>query len=202
MIEVKERIGKAFVVKGAGDEGVAEGMILDEGVEAGDDEGVDVGDQSPIVKKVPERKTKQQKAKAARLRAEKRALLEKSLKKRMLHTLASTSLKSLRAHKSAFASQSEVHAQREAAKREMLRTRGMKGRRLGKHLVPEGDVDVQLGEDLSESLRELKPEGNLFRDRFQSLQQRALIEPRVPVLPTKRKFKVKEYEKHAWKRFE
>jgi nucleolar protein 53 len=74
----------------------------------------------------------------------------------MLHTLASTSLKSLRAHKSAVASQSEVHAQREAAKQEMLRMRGMKGRRLGKHLVPEGDVDVQLGEDLSESLRGLK----------------------------------------------
>lgn len=28
----------------------------------------------------------------------------------------------------------------------------------------------------------LQPEGNLFRDRFQSLQQRALVEPRVPVL--------------------
>ena len=32
----------------------------------------------------------------------------------------------------------------------------MMGRRLGKHLVPEGNVDVQLGEDLSESLRGLK----------------------------------------------
>lgn len=39
---------------------------------------------------------------------------------------------------------------------ETLRTGGMKGRRLGKHRVPEGDIDVQLGEDLSESLRALK----------------------------------------------
>lgn len=28
----------------------------------------------------------------------------------------------------------------------------------------------------------IQPEGNLFKDRFLSLQQRALIEPRVPVL--------------------
>lgn len=73
--------------------------------------------------------------------------------------------------------------------------------RIGRHKVPEREVDVQLGEDLSESLRALKvnstyfkhqstglliilmqPEGNLFRDRFQSLQQRALVEPRVPVM--------------------
>lgn len=28
----------------------------------------------------------------------------------------------------------------------------------------------------------LKPEGNLFKDRFISLQHRALIEPRAPVM--------------------
>ena len=48
--------------------------------------------------------------------------------------------------------------------------------------MPEERVDVQLGEDLSESLRALKVEGNLFRDRFGSLQQRGVVEPRVPVL--------------------
>lgn len=60
--------------------------------------------------------------------------------------------------------------------------KGLAGQRLGKHTVPEGNIDVQLGEDLAESLRTLKPEGNLFKDRFLSMQQRALIEPRVPVL--------------------
>ena len=91
---------------------------------------------------------------------------------------------------------------------------------MGKHIVPEGDIDVQLGEDLSESLRQLKPEGNLFKDRFLSMQQRALIEPRSLVLyvsfsimwaewalicvlcRSKHKAKVKEYEKHAWKKFD
>lgn len=47
-----------------------------------------------------------------------------------------------------------------------------------------------------------QPEGNLFRDRFMSLQQRALIEPRVRVLPKRRTHKIVEYEKHAWKKFD
>ena len=90
--------------------------------------------------------------------------------------------------------------------------------------MPKSDVDVQLTEDLSENLRSLKVEGNLFKDRWLSMQQRALVEPRVPVLCVsssassigvivmadfnrdfdrpKRKAKLKEYEKHAWKRFE
>ncbi|KAG1791941.1 uncharacterized protein BJ212DRAFT_1490825 [Suillus subaureus] len=79
--------------------------------------------------------------------------------------------------------------------------KGLAGQRLGKYKVPENEIEVQIGEDLSENLRTLKPEGNLFRDRFRSMQQRALIEPRVPILPTKRA-KLKEFEKHAWKRFE
>lgn len=33
---------------------------------------------------------------------------------------------------------------------------GLAGQRLGKHIVPTGEVDVQLGEELSESLRGLK----------------------------------------------
>jgi nucleolar protein 53 len=83
---------------------------------------------------------------------------------------------------------------------EKLKKQGLAGQKLGKHKVPKSNVIVQLGEDLTESLRGLKVcthyhpirsckliyhpqhEGNLFRDRFQSLQQRALIEPRVTVL--------------------
>ncbi|CAG8638653.1 6789_t:CDS:2, partial [Paraglomus occultum] len=53
-------------------------------------------------------------------------------------------------------------------------------KKIGKYRVPKLPIDVQLSEDLSESLRTLKPEGNLFVDRMTSLQQRSIIEPRVP----------------------
>ena len=100
----------------------------------------------------------------------------------------------------------QAREQRRQALREKIRQSGLAGERLGKHHIPEGQVDVQLGEGLSESLRGLKVcrncvlpifyifmtslffclclqvEGNLFRDRFLSLQHRALVEPRVPVM--------------------
>ncbi len=34
--------------------------------------------------------------------------------------------------------------------------KGLAGMRLGKHIVPDGEVDVQLSEDLTESLRQMK----------------------------------------------
>ena len=37
-----------------------------------------------------------------------------------------------------------------------MRTQGLAGQKLGKHEVPQGEVEVQHGEDLSESFRGLK----------------------------------------------
>jgi nucleolar protein 53 len=45
---------------------------------------------------------------------------------------------------------------RRAARADLVKRRGLVGQRLGKHRVQEGQVDVLLGEELSETLRELK----------------------------------------------
>ncbi|CAG8638793.1 2376_t:CDS:2, partial [Ambispora gerdemannii] len=58
---------------------------------------------------------------------------------------------------------------------------GMPLKKLGKYPVTKLPIDIQLHEELSDSLRTLKPEGNLFRDRIASLEERNIIEPRVPV---------------------
>jgi len=50
---------------------------------------------------------------------------------------------------------------RRTARAERLRQFGLAGQRLGKHRVQEGQVDVQLGEELSETLRGLKVRMNL-----------------------------------------
>uniref|UniRef100_A0A8C2RPE2 Ribosome biogenesis protein NOP53 n=1 Tax=Capra hircus TaxID=9925 RepID=A0A8C2RPE2_CAPHI len=60
------------------------------------------------------------------------------------------------------------------------------------------DIDVQLSSELSDSLRTLKPEGNILRDRFKSFQRRNLIEPRERA-KFKRKYKVKLVEKRAFR---
>jgi nucleolar protein 53 len=48
-----------------------------------------------------------------------------------------------------------VRAQKQRLLEEKLK-HGLAGQRLGRHTVKEADIDVQLGEDLSESLRALK----------------------------------------------
>ncbi|CAG8513798.1 12767_t:CDS:10 [Ambispora leptoticha] len=58
---------------------------------------------------------------------------------------------------------------------------GMPLKKIGKYPVTKLPIDIQLYGELSESLRTLKPEGNLFRDRIASLEERNIIEPRVPV---------------------
>jgi hypothetical protein len=74
---------------------------------------------------------------------------------------------------------------------------GLRGQKVGGHEVMRGgDMDVQLGDELSESWRQLEPEGNLFRDRFASLQHRALVEPRKPQTGKRKLNKHKSYEKH------
>ncbi|XP_038129073.1 ribosome biogenesis protein NOP53 [Cyprinodon tularosa] len=71
-------------------------------------------------------------------------------------------------------------------------------RRLGKLKFQAPDLDVQLSDELAGSLRRLKPEGSILKDRFKSLQKRNLIEPRERA-KFKRRLKVKYVEKRAFK---
>jgi nucleolar protein 53 len=52
--------------------------------------------------------------------------------------------------------------QKKSALKYRLRHHGLAGQRLGRHKVPEGRVDVQLGEDLTETLRGLKVIGAAY----------------------------------------
>ena len=52
--------------------------------------------------------------------------------------------------------QEEERVQKQLALVEKLRKQGLAGQRLGRHKVAENELVVQLGEDLSESLRGLK----------------------------------------------
>jgi len=176
------------------EEGTFAGMVVDVPKDDGVEEQEEIVETVPV-RRTPVRKTKAQRTKAARLLAEKRALAEKAARKRLLASISS--LKKLtHSNDDAVSSRAKILL----ARKEKERVEGLAGKRVGKHVVPEKVTDVQLTSELSESLRALQPEGNLFKDRFLSLQYRALVEPRVPVLP-KQKKKLKEYEKHPYKRF-
>ncbi|KAM6032752.1 LOW QUALITY PROTEIN: ribosome biogenesis protein NOP53 [Theristicus caerulescens] len=71
-------------------------------------------------------------------------------------------------------------------------------RRLGRLRYEEPGPEVQLSDELAESLRRLKPEGSVLRDRFKSLQKRNLIEPRERA-KFKRRYRLKYVEKRAFR---
>ncbi|NXV88332.1 NOP53 protein, partial [Calonectris borealis] len=71
-------------------------------------------------------------------------------------------------------------------------------RRLGRLKYEDPSMEVQLSEELAESLRTLKPEGSVLRDRFKSLQKRNLIEPRERA-KFKRRYRLKYVEKRAFR---
>ena len=64
-----------------------------------------------------------------------------------------------KALKRSMAAREQLRAQRQEAELEK-RKMGLAGQRVGKHKVPEGEIDVQLGDELSESLRALKVRGH------------------------------------------
>lgn len=82
-------------------------------------------------------------------------MAQKAANKRLM---ASISLaKGLRRSTARLIAERELEqSQRKIALKDRLRRHGLAGQRLGKHKVPEEQVEVQLGEDLSESLRGLK----------------------------------------------
>ncbi|CAE6453815.1 unnamed protein product [Rhizoctonia solani] len=188
--EVRRRMEAAWERKG---EGVVEGMLVDLGEE--NEEGVEEERPDPV--KPPQRKTAQQRRKAARVLAEKRSRASLAQKRQQLLSLST--LKSLRRTVANAKSDSQKAAAERAEKK---LAKGLIGMRIGKHVVKEGDLDFQLGEDLPESFRELKPEGNLWRDRWGSMISRGKVEPRMPVLAARKKKKTKEYEKHSYKQFD
>lgn len=76
----------------------------------------------------------------------------------------------------------------------------LRRRKLGKIALPERDLELVLPDELQESLRLLKPEGNLLKDRYRSLLVRGKVESRRPISFAK-KPKRKATEKWTHKDF-
>jgi len=69
----------------------------------------------------------------------------------------------------------------------------LRRRKMGNALILEKPLEVVLPDELQESLRRLKPEGNLLNDRYRNLLVNGKIESRKPVLqPKKKKTKLTE----------
>lgn len=77
----------------------------------------------------------------------------------------------------------------------------LRRRMLGKFKLPEKDLELVLPDELQESLRRLKPEGNLLKERYRSLLVRGRLEARRKI-PFRKQAKVKFTEKWTHKDFD
>ncbi|KAF7560357.1 hypothetical protein G7046_g3791 [Stylonectria norvegica] len=76
----------------------------------------------------------------------------------------------------------------------------LRRKQLGRFKLPEKDLELVLPDELQESLRLLKPEGNLLKDRYRSLLVRGKLESRRH-LPFHKQAKTKFTEKWTYKDF-
>ncbi|KAL0137846.1 ribosome biogenesis protein Nop53/GLTSCR2 [Mucor lusitanicus] len=143
-------------------------------------------DKATKKRKAAERKTRQQRQKSHRLAT---AELEKKQKLQ-----ERPSLRQIEQELAQRVEDLDELAEKRGERRSEEEKKGLK--KIGKYTVPDLPVDVQLTEELCETLRQLKPEGNMFRDRFHSIQS-----PRIPVNPS-RHYKLKEYERRAYKNYD
>ncbi|SPO29991.1 related to Glioma tumor suppressor candidate region gene 2 protein [Ustilago trichophora] len=161
-----------------------------------DEESDDQGEQSSE----PKRKTRQQKARAKRARMQQAEALRR--KQARIEAAAILQLPALKRRQARLAAaRAQAAEERRLQKDAAMAKQGLSGIKVGKHKVPQQHIDVQTGDELSESLRTLKPEGNLFRDRYNKLQARGVVEPRVKQTPKRRTHKLKGYETHDYKKF-
>ncbi|CAO3672352.1 unnamed protein product [Rhizopus stolonifer] len=154
-------------------------------------------DKETKKRKAAERKTRRDRNKESRLVGEsivrRQKLHEKSIRKQI------DKLRDIEAEIQKKEEELDALAVSRSEQKEIDAKKGY--RKIGKYQVPELPVDVQLTDELCATLRQLKPEGNIFKDRFNSILKRNIIETRVPVKPY-RKYGLKEYEKRSYKQFD
>lgn len=163
-------------------------------------EGIESGaEELRLNSKRPERKSQVQRNKIKRRKeAEQKAKMAAEIKKKNQQT---SEIKKIAA---AVRAKDEERALAQALDEEDESSEGddleLRRRKLGKISLPEKDLELVLPDELQESLRLLKPEGNLLKDRYRSMLVRGKVEARRPISFSK-KAKRKSTEKWTHKDF-
>ncbi|KAI0837800.1 P60-like protein [Hypoxylon sp. FL0890] len=200
--EEAERLKKEAAARSAAEAEAAEARAeLSEWEEDSEWEGFQSGgEELKVSAKRPERKTKAQRNRIQRRKEEERrkrheaktkvrkAQLEEI--KRIAKEVSERELERKLAVANIEDSESSADDNDEALRR----------RQLGRLKLPEKDLELVLPDELQDSLRLLKPEGNLLKDRYRSLLIRGRIEARKRI-PFKKQAKTKLTEKWTYKDF-
>ncbi|SPO03210.1 related to myosin heavy chain proteins [Cephalotrichum gorgonifer] len=196
----EERIRQEAVARSAAEAEAAEARAeMSEWEEDSEWEGFQSGaeDAKPSVKR-PERKTKAQRNKIQRRKEEERKAKTAAANKRKHDQL----LMVKKFNREEAAKQEELALAR--AQAESSDSEGdeevIRRRKFGKAKLPEKELELVLPDELQESLRLLRPEGNLLRDKYRNMLVRGKLESRKHI-PFKKQNKGKVTEKWTYKDF-
>ncbi|KAL8650737.1 MAG: hypothetical protein Q9226_005013 [Calogaya cf. arnoldii] len=158
-----------------------------------------------IKKKRPERKTPAERNKVNRRKeAERRAKWEAQMKKRekqqkQIEAIAKQVGRDAKARNASTAVVAVKDGDEDSDDNE-TQDQILRRRKLGKIKLPEPPLELVLPDELRDSLRLLKPEGNLLRDRFRNVMLQGKLETRNPISQPK-KARRSETEKWTYKDF-
>lgn len=145
-------------------------------------------EQEWLSKKRPERKTKAERNKIARRKEEERRRVhEEKIKEREKQLTQVKILATKAKEKEAMRKMQPMQATKEESSEDDVHDVELRRRRLGAHHVPEGPLELVLADELQDSLRLLKPEGDLVGDRFRSMVVRGKVESRKKILQHKKR---------------
>ena len=145
-------------------------------------------DEVDFKKKRPERKTPQERRKVERRKEKEREeMMVKRTKEREKAERRILEFKRQVEKDAKEKSQARVAKQSKEDAEEDLDSTALRRRKLGKDVLPEPPLELVLPDELQESLRLLKPEGNLLKERFRSILMRGRMETRKPIQQAKTK---------------
>ncbi|CUS15810.1 unnamed protein product [Tuber aestivum] len=154
--------------------------------------------ETPVIKrKQPKRKTQAQRNKQLRRKSQELSMLRAKLAKKQA---AELSLVRKYAKDAELRTRALTLAKGKHVEDDEKNPKLMRKRRFGKVGMGKVPLELQLPEELADSLRTLKPEGSLLRDRFRSLRERGVVESRVRAVEGRRYAK-KATEKWSYKDF-
>ncbi|PKS05875.1 hypothetical protein jhhlp_007705 [Lomentospora prolificans] len=161
-------------------------------------EGFQSGAEDTKMTKRPERKTKAQRNKIMRRKEEERKRKHEAAMKRkqdqlnLVKKFVKEKTQQEQALMLAKLQQSDSESEGDDER--------LRRRKFGKSKVPEKELELVLPDELQDSLRLLRPEGNLLRDRYRNLLVRGKLESRKHI-PFKKQAKGKMTEKWTHKDF-
>ncbi|XP_066065320.1 ribosome biogenesis protein NOP53 isoform X2 [Chamaea fasciata] len=170
-----------------------QGLQEEEEEEEEEEEQEERPQERPGTREQPGRKTQRQRRRERELRARAAARA-----RARLALQRSQGLFQLRSLRRALRLRELQLQQRRLQRQRQRELREREPKRLGRLRYQEPGPEVQLSEELPESLRRLRPEGSVLRDRFKSFQRRNMIEPRERA-KFRRRYRVKLVEKRSFR---